>query len=96
MSQWFKQRRAKRDDSLLITIIDWETKTFQLSHEPAKIMKRQRAKIEARNQAMAEMLFALLEAAKYEYIWVREARFNNLCLSGANGFLSGRSLANGA
>ncbi len=70
---WYLERDVEPGDSLLITIVDWQTKQFQLVPEPADVTKRQQAKIQARNQAMADMLFALLEAANDERIWTQEA-----------------------
>jgi hypothetical protein len=68
LSKWFKKRKVKRDDSLLVTIENWEAKQFRLAHEPAKARKRHRAEIESRNQELANIFFDLLESAKYEDI----------------------------
>lgn len=73
LGQWFKQRRVKRDDSLLVTVEDWEAREFRLAHEPAKVCRQRRAEIEKRNQELADLLFGMLETAHYEYIWANEA-----------------------
>lgn len=69
LSQWYKAKGIKRDDSLLITIEDWEAKRFRLDHEPARIRKKRLAEIQRRNQELADLLFEMLEAARSETIW---------------------------
>lgn len=73
LGQWLKLRRAKRGDSLLVTVQDWESREFRLAHEPEKVHKQHRAEIERRNQELADMLFTMLESAHYESIWATEA-----------------------
>ncbi len=68
LDAWLKKRNVKRGDCLLVTIDDWENKRFRLAHEPAKARKRHQAEIQAKNEEMANILFELLETAKYEYI----------------------------
>ncbi len=65
---WYRKLKVKRNDNLLVTILDWETGRFRLEHEPARAYKRHRAEIQQRNQKLADALFDLLEAAKYEYV----------------------------
>lgn len=73
LSAWYKKNRVQRDDSLLVTIVDWEAHRFRLTHEAARERKRRRAEIEQRNQELADYLFETLEAARSERIWGREA-----------------------
>jgi hypothetical protein len=73
LGQWFKQHRVKRDDSLLVTVEDWEAREFRLVHEPAKIRQQRRTEIEKRSQELADLLFGMLETARYEFIWANEA-----------------------
>jgi hypothetical protein len=73
LSQWFKQRQVKRDDSLLVTVEDWEAHKFRLVHEPEKVRRQHRVEIDRRNQELADLLFALLETSSNEYLWGHEA-----------------------
>jgi hypothetical protein len=73
LGQWYKKNKVKRDDSLLVTVVDWEARQFQLAHEAARQRKRRRAEIEGRNQELAALLFNVLEAAHYERVWGLEA-----------------------
>ena len=57
---WFKRVGFRRGDSILVTIEDWATGRFRFDHEPAN--KRQRSEIQRKNQELADLLFALLEA----------------------------------
>ena len=58
---------------MLVTITDWESKQFRLMHEPTKVAKRQRVKIEQQNRILADQLFEMLESSKNERVWGREA-----------------------
>ncbi len=66
---WYKKRKVRRNDSVLVTILDWETGRFCLQHEPARVRKRHRAEIEQHNQLLTEHIFTALEAARYESVW---------------------------
>jgi hypothetical protein len=73
LSAWYKKNKVQRDDSLLVTIVDWEAHRFRLTHEAARERKRRRAEIEQRNRELTNYLFETLEAARYESVWGREA-----------------------
>ena len=73
LSQWYKKRGVKRDDSLLVAIEDWEDRRFRLVYEPARERKRRRTEIEQRNRELADLIFNMLETARSEYIWGHEA-----------------------
>lgn len=73
LGQWFKQRQVKRDDSLLVTVEDWEAHKFCLVHEPEKVRRQRQAEIDSRNQELADLLFAILETSHTEYVWANEA-----------------------
>jgi hypothetical protein len=70
---WYEKNKVKRDDSLLVTVADWEARQFQLAHEAARQRRRRRAEIEERNQELAALLFDMLEAARDEQVWGFEA-----------------------
>ncbi len=71
LGDWFRAHGVSHDDSLLITIDDWQRGAFRLQHEPAK--QRRDEDIEGQNQALADMLFDMLEAERNERLWVRPA-----------------------
>jgi hypothetical protein len=66
---WYKKHKVRRNDSLLVTILDWETGRLQLQLEPARAYKKHKNDIIKHNQAFADHLFETLENAKYESIW---------------------------
>jgi hypothetical protein len=66
---WYKKYKVRRKDSLLVTILDWETGRFQLQPEPAREYKKHRVEIQEVNLAFADQLFGILEAARRESIW---------------------------
>lgn len=68
---WFRARRIKRNDSILVTVEDWETGGFRLAHEPAK--RRRKTEIAQRDQELADFFFDLLENASDEGITALEA-----------------------
>jgi len=71
LDDWFRANRIRRNDSILVTIEDWETGCFRLEHEPAKDRRQQ--EIERKNQELADLLFDMLEAARDERIYVPQA-----------------------
>ncbi len=73
LNQWFRQRGVKRNDSLLITVLNWQKRQFRLAHEPAKVYKKRRREIQERNQQLADILFDMLENARDEDIRGSEA-----------------------
>jgi len=66
---WYKQQELRRNDSLLVTILDWETGRFRLEPEPARLRAKHKDEILAQNQALADLLFQQLESAPHEDIW---------------------------
>jgi hypothetical protein len=57
------------NDSVLVTIVDWNTGHFQLEHEPAN--RRCQADITRQNQELADAIYAMLESASSERIYPR-------------------------
>jgi hypothetical protein len=51
----------------LLTVLDWEKGRFQLALEPER--RRRKAEIAQQNQALADLLFELLEATHDESLW---------------------------
>jgi hypothetical protein len=70
---WYKKRKIKRNDNLLVTILDWESGRFQIEPEPARVYAKHQSEVQEHNQAFADLVFADLEAARDEYIWDRIA-----------------------
>ena len=71
LGDWFRANRIQRNDSILVTIEDWETGCFRLEHEPAGC--RRQAEIERKNQELADLLFDMLESTRVEYLYVSVA-----------------------
>lgn len=65
---WYKKHKIGRKDSLLATVLDWETGRFQLQPESARERERHRSEIQEHNQAFADLVFSDLESARYESI----------------------------
>jgi len=55
---------ARRGDSLLLMVLDWEQGHFQLALEPER--RRRKAEIAQQNRALADVLYELLEATHDE------------------------------
>ena len=71
LGDWFRAHRIRHDDSILVTIEDWEKGSFRLEHEPAK--QRREQEIEQKNQELAGHFFDLLESARYESVYAHIA-----------------------
>jgi hypothetical protein len=71
LGDWFRTHRVRRDDSILITIEDWQQGCFRLEHEPAT--QRREADIERQNRELADILFDMLEAERSERMLVHRA-----------------------
>ncbi|MEJ2557134.1 MAG: hypothetical protein P8186_13075 [Anaerolineae bacterium] len=71
LRDWFRANRVRRNDSILVTIEDWELGRFRLEHEPAR--RRHRGEIERKNQELADLLFGMLESARNEQIYAQQA-----------------------
>lgn len=67
LGDWFRANRIRRDDSILVTIEDWEAGCFSLEHEPAN--RRRTKEIEQKDRELAELLFAMLEDARDERLY---------------------------
>jgi len=70
---WYKKHDLGRNDSLLVTILDWENGHFRLQPETARERQRHEAEIQQQNQVLADHLFQELEAARAEYVWGQRA-----------------------
>jgi hypothetical protein len=68
---WFRANRIRRNDSVLVTVEDWQNGLFRLEHEPAK--RRRREEIEAKNRELADIFFDMLEAARNEQLHAPQA-----------------------
>ncbi len=69
LGDWFRTCGVQPNDSIMITIDDWQRGDFRLEYEPAE--QRREEDIEQRNQALADILFDILEAEQREEIYVR-------------------------
>jgi len=64
LKSWLSSVRARRGDSLLLTVLDWGQGRFQLMYEPER--RRRKTEIESQNRALADVLYDLLEATHDE------------------------------
>jgi len=71
LAAWLRAHKARRDDSVLLTLLNWQEATFQLAHEPYQ--RRQEQLITQQNQALADMLYTLMEDTVDERIDADEA-----------------------
>ncbi|MBP8058733.1 MAG: hypothetical protein KA314_23105 [Chloroflexi bacterium] len=71
LSWWYRKHKVKRDDSVLLTILDWKTSKFRLQVESARERGRYRADIATSNQLLADTLFDLLENSPEPYLFGR-------------------------
>jgi hypothetical protein len=66
LNAWFARVGFRPGDSILATVIDWETGRFQIEHEPAG--QRRSDEIARKNQELADLLYAVLEEASDESV----------------------------
>jgi hypothetical protein len=85
LGDWYRTHRVRRNDSVLVTIEDWESGRFRLEHEPAS--RRRHQDIERQNQELANLLFDMLEAARDEQLYAHRAiPTAYACLAEARGY----------
>lgn len=70
LGDWFRANHVRRNDSILVTIEDWQAGRFRLEHEPARSRRQQ--EIARKNQELADLLFAMLEAAYDERVFAHQ------------------------
>ena len=68
LAGWFKTNKARRNDSVLVTIESWEPRRFKLELEPQKQKRHHRDEIASKNQELADLLFDMLETSVREQI----------------------------
>jgi hypothetical protein len=71
LSDWFRAQRARRHDSILVTIEDWTNGCFRLECERAKHCRKK--EIEQQDRELADLLFGILEKAHREVIYAHVA-----------------------
>ncbi len=67
---WLSSLHARRGDSLLLTIVDWNEGHFQLALEPGR--RRRKTEVVQQNRALADMIYDLLEATHDERLLVMD------------------------
>lgn len=70
MPRWLAEHAVKAGDAALFTILDYTASRWQIVHEPAA--RRRQPEIDAANRALADLLFAQLENAQNERVYLRE------------------------
>ena len=59
LRDWLRGYKARRGDSILVTVRDWERAQFTLEFEPRK--QRRQAEIQAQNRALADSIWSVLQ-----------------------------------
>ncbi|MEW6406751.1 MAG: hypothetical protein AB1649_33640, partial [Chloroflexota bacterium] len=73
LGEWYKKHNLRRGNSVLVTILDWESGRFRLQPETTRERQRYEVEIQQQNQALADHLFLELETARAEYVWGQRA-----------------------
>ncbi|HFD39423.1 MAG TPA: hypothetical protein ENJ31_06195, partial [Anaerolineae bacterium] len=71
LGHWLREQGVRPDDSLLVTIEDWERGVFRLEYEPAQ--EQRQDEIARQDRELADLLFELLESKRYERVFGMEA-----------------------
>lgn len=69
LGDWFRAHKVRRDDSILVTVEDWQAGRFRLEHEPARQRRKHRQEIERKNRELTDLIYNLLENARYERVY---------------------------
>jgi tetratricopeptide (TPR) repeat protein len=64
---WLSSVDARRGDSLLLTVVDWEQGRFQLAFEPER--RRRKVEVARQNQVLADQLCDLLKSTINKRLW---------------------------
>jgi hypothetical protein len=73
LKAWLTKVGAQAGDWLIATIVDWNTRFFQLELESASSRATHMDEIERKNKMMADILFSLLEAEREEGLVIGKA-----------------------
>lgn len=68
--EWFNKLRPQRGDSLLVTVQDWESRTFLIAYEPKR--KRDVGAIQRLNREFSDILFTMLEESRDRNIFLHQ------------------------
>jgi len=68
LKEWFRQQKMYHKDHLLVTVEDWERGIFRLEREA--FGNQHPEQIKERDTLIANMLYTMLENARYEYIFL--------------------------
>jgi hypothetical protein len=71
LKEWFRQQKMYHKDHLLVTVEDWERGVFRLEREA--FGKQHPEQIKERDELVANILYHLLESARYEYVFLFDA-----------------------
>jgi len=64
---WLSSVDARRGDSLLLTVVDWDQGRFQLAFEPDR--RRRKVEVARQNQVLADQLCDLLKSTINKRLW---------------------------
>jgi hypothetical protein len=65
---WYRKLGLRRQDYLVVTILDWPAGKVRLQLEPAQERRRRQAEIERSNRLLADTLFDMLEEARHDQL----------------------------
>lgn len=71
LKEWFRQQKMYHKDHILVTVEDWERGVFRLEREA--LGKQQPEQLKERDELVANMLYHMLESARYEYVFLFDA-----------------------
>ncbi|RLT33377.1 MAG: hypothetical protein DWI57_17760 [Chloroflexi bacterium] len=73
MGEWFKKEGIRTDDSILVTVEDWDAGIFRLEREAAEVTQRRQTEIVEADQRLLNWLYDRLENSGSEMILAEPA-----------------------
>lgn len=73
LGAWLKDHKARKNDSIIVTVESWQPKCFKLELESSKEGIRRQNEINARNQELGDIIFDMLENSASEALDYKKA-----------------------
>ena len=73
MAEWFKKEGIRANDSLIVTVEDWDAGHFRLEREAAEISQRRQAEREAADRRLMDWLYDRLDNSGRDSIFAEPA-----------------------
>lgn len=70
LRHWLQEHRAQKEDSILVTLLDYERAHFAIEHEPRR--QRREPEIQAQNRALADMIWNVLQETTDERLYTSQ------------------------